>query len=138
MIEIRYFSTVPDYNNNFDILFCLRDYIPDEFFQQHEEGAGAELYFFISLFYKSGILDCKKEHYHDLVLDYAYDCFFNGIHFLMIYDEAYDIVSFHVEPENKMHVTDIAEEIKRLIETDGMNTPLIKKKQNSRKTENIK
>ena len=57
MIEIRYFSTVPDYNNNFDILFCLRDYIPDEFFQQHEEGAGAELYFFISLFYKSGIFD---------------------------------------------------------------------------------
>lgn len=126
MVEIRYSSTVPDYNNNFEFLFYLHDYIPDEFFRQHEEGAGAELYFFISLFYKCGIFDCKKEHYHDMVFAYSYDCFLNGIHFLMIYDEDYDMVSFHVEPENKMYVTDIAQKIKDLIEKEGMNTHLKK------------
>ena len=56
----------------------------------------------------------------------------------MIYDESYDMVSFHVEPENKMYVTDIAEKIKMLIETEGMNTLLIRKKQDIQKNEDRK
>ena len=56
----------------------------------------------------------------------------------MIYDESYDMVSFHVEPENKMYVTEIAEKIKMLIETEGMNTLLIRKKQDIQKNEDRK
>ena len=55
MIEIKRMKSEAGYSNCFELLFHLKDYIPTAFFEQHEDGAGAELYFYISLFYKFGI-----------------------------------------------------------------------------------
>ena len=127
MIEIQYTKSESGYDNCFDILFDLKEYIPKEFFEQHENGDGAELYFFISLLYKFGMFDCKKEHYHHLVWSTHYDCIYNGIPFTMVYDEDYDIVSFAVAPENMQHKTMIAERIQQLVKNESKNVDIIKK-----------
>ena len=126
MIEIRYSQSEAGYNNCFDLLFNLKEYIPNVFFEQHENGVGAELYFFISLLHKFGMFDCKKEHYHTLIWSTHYDCVYNGIPFTMIYDEDYDIVSFSVPPENIQYKTTIAERIKQLVKDESQNLDILK------------
>lgn len=121
MVEIKYTKSESGYTNCFDITFYLKDYIPNVFFEQHENWDGVELHFFISLLYKFGMFDCKKEHCHRLIWSTAFDCEYNGIPFVMMYDEDYDIVSFSVLPEYIQHMTEIAERIKQLIEEESKN-----------------
>ena len=127
MIEIQYTKSKSGYDNCFDILFNLKEYIPKVFFEQHENGDGAELYFFISLLHKFGMFDCKKEHYHQIIWSTHYDCIYSGIPFTMIYDEDYDIVSFSVDPENMQHKTMIAERIQQLVKAESKNIDILKK-----------
>ena len=127
MIEIRYTKSESGYDNCFDILFNLKEYIPKVFFEQHENGDGAELYFFISLLHKFGMFDCKKEHYHQIIWSTHYDCIYSGIPFTMIYDEDYDTVSFSVDPENMQHKTMIAERIQQLVKAESKNIDILKK-----------
>ena len=127
MIEIRYTKSKSGYDNCFDILFNLKEYIPKVFFEQHENGDGAELYFFISLLHKFGMFDCKKEHYHQIIWSTHYDCIYSGIPFTMIYDEDYDTVSFSVDPENMQHKTMIAERIQQLVKAESKNIDILKK-----------
>lgn len=127
MIEIRYIKSEAGYDNCFDIVFNLKKYIPNVFFEQHENGDGAELYFFISLLHKFGMFDCKKEHYHLLICDTYYDCTYNGIPFTMIYDEDYDMVSFSVAPENMQYKTMLAERIQQLVKNESKNIDFLKK-----------
>lgn len=129
MIEIRYMQSDAGYDNCFDLLFDMREYIPKVFFEQHENGAGAELYFYISLLHKSGMFDCKREHYHTLIWSTHYDCVYNGIPFVMVYDKDCDVVSFSVLPENMQHRTMIAERIQQLIENESKNVELLKSPQ---------
>lgn len=124
MIEIKRMKSEAGYDNCFELLFHLNEYIPPVFFEQHEDGAGAELYFYISLFHKFGIFDCKKEHYHQLIWSTEYDCVYNGVPFNMVYDEDYDIVTFAAQPSNIKHIPMIAEHIKFLVETEGMKVEL--------------
>lgn len=126
MIKIRYNQSEIVYKNCFDLHFNLKEYIPNVFFEQHEKGIGAELYFYISLLYKFGMFECKKEHYHTLVWSTHYDCAYNDIPFTMIYDEDHDIVSFAVSLENVQNVTIIAERIKQLVEDEGLNLDMLK------------
>ena len=91
---------------------------------QHEDGVGAELYFYISLFHQFGIFDCQPKHYHQDIWSIRYDCVIDGIWFSMIYDEDYDTVSFSVSPKNIERIPEISEHIKTLIENDGMNVHL--------------
>ena len=127
MIEIQYTKSKSGYDNFFDILFNLKEYIPKVFFEQHENGDGAELYFFISLLHKFGMFDCKKEHYHQIIWSTHYDCIYSGIPFTMIYDEDYDTVSFSVNPENMQHKTMIAERIQQLVKAESKNIDILKK-----------
>ena len=127
MIEIQYTKSKSGYDNCFDILFNLKEYIPKVFFEQHENGDGAELYFFISLLHKFGMFDCKKEHYHQIIWSTHYDCIYSGIPFTMIYDEDYDTVSFSVNPENMQHKTMIAERIQQLVKAESKNIDILKK-----------
>ena len=127
MMEIRYTKSESGYDNCFDILFNLKEYIPKVFFEQHENGDGAELYFFISLLHKFGMFDCKKEHYHQIIWSTHYDCIYSGIPFTMIYDENYDTVSFSVDPENMQHKTMIAERIQQLVKAESKNIDILKK-----------
>lgn len=127
MIEIRYTKSESGYDNCFDILFEPKEYIPKVFFEQHENGDGAELYFFISLLHKFGMFDCKKGHYHQLIWSTYYDCIYSGIPFKMVYDEDYDIVSFAVAPENMQHKTMIAERIQQLVKNESKNVDILKK-----------
>ena len=124
MIEIQYTKSELGYDNCFDILFNLKKYIPKVFFEQHENGDGAELHFFISLLHKFGMFDCKKEYYHQLIWSAHYDCIYNGIPFTMVYDEDYDIVSFVVAPENMQHKTMIAERIQQLIKNESKDVDI--------------
>lgn len=127
MIEIQYTKSESGYDNCFDILFDLKEYIPQVFFDQHENGDGAELYFFISLLHKFGMFDCKKEHYHQLIWCTLYDCIYSGIPFTMIYDENYDQVSFSIAPENMQHKSMIAERIQQLVKNESKNIDIKKK-----------
>lgn len=127
MIEIQYKQSESGYDNCFDIQFDLKAYIPHVFFEQHESGHGAELYFFISLLHKFGMFDCRKEHYHQLIWSTHYDCIYSGIPFTMIYDEDYDKVSFSVAPENMQHRTMIAEQIQHLVKNEGKNVDILNK-----------
>ena len=127
MIEIQYTKSKSGYDNCFDILFNLKEYIPKVFFEQHENGDGAELYFFISLLHKFGMFDCKKEHYHQIIWSTHYDCIYSGIPFTLIYDEDYDTVSFSVDPENMQHKTLIAERIQQLVKAESKNIDILKK-----------
>ena len=127
MIEIQYTKSESGYDNCFGILFNLKEYIPKVFFEQHENGDGAELYFFISLLHKFGMFDCKKEHYHQIIWSTHYDCIYSGIPFTMIYDEDYDTVSFSVDPENMQHKTMIAERIQQLVKAESKNIDILKK-----------
>lgn len=124
MVEIRYTKSEAGYDNCFDLSFKLRKYIPDVFFEQHENGDGAELYFFISLLYKFGMFDCKKEHYHTFIWSTHYDCVYNKIPFNMIYDNDYDCVAFSVSPENIKYREMIAKRIKHLVVTEGIRTTI--------------
>lgn len=124
MIEIKRMKSEAGYSNCFELLFHLKDYIPTAFFEQHEDGAGAELYFYISLFYKFGIFDCKQEHYHQSIWSTEYDCVYNGVSFSMVYDEDYDFITFAVLPRNIKHIAMIADRIKFLVETEGMKLEL--------------
>lgn len=54
--------------------FICMKYISEVFFEQHEKGDGAELYFYISLINKFGMFDCKRKHYHPLIRSAYYDC----------------------------------------------------------------
>lgn len=130
MIKICYTQSEAGYDNCFDILFDLHEYIPDVFFEQHENGAGAELYFYISLLHQSGMFDCKKEHYHTFIWSTHYDCIYNSIPFTMVYDEDYDIISFSVLPENIRYRTMIAEHIQHLIEKESKNVDILKQSAN--------
>ncbi len=124
MIKVHYMKSEEGYANCFDLTFELNKYIPEVFFKQHENGDGAELYFYISLFYKFGMFDCRREHYHSIVWSTYYDCNCNGIPFHMIYDHDYDMVSFSVLPTHTNYCATIAETISNLIETQGMNVEL--------------
>ena len=125
MIKIQYLQSKAIYNNCFDLLFNLKEYIPNVFFEQHENGVGAELDFFISLLHKFGMFDCKKEHYHTVIWSTHYDCVYKNIPFTMIYDKDYDIVSFAVIPKDIQHMVTIAERIKQLVEDEGLNLEML-------------
>lgn len=116
MVEIKYLKSRAGIVNCFELLYYLRDYIPREFFEKHEDGIGAELYFYIRFLNYYGLFDCKKEHYHHNIGGCSYDCFWNGIPFKMVYDEDYDFVSFSVNEQNLIYKEQIAEYIKKLIE----------------------
>ena len=126
-VKIEYCKSESGYDNCFDIRFYHKEYIPDVFFEQHKNGVGAELYFYISLFYKFGMFDCKKEHYHQMIWSTHYDCVYNGIPFTMVYDEDYDMVSFSVDPQNIQHKNMIAERIKQLVENESKNVDILKR-----------
>ena len=125
MIKIQHLKSEAGYNNCFDLLFNLKEYIPNVFFEQHENGVGAEFYFFISLLHKFGMFNCKKEHYHTVIWSTHYDCVYKDIPFTMIYDEDYDIVSFAVSPDDIQHMATIAERIKQLVEDEGLNLEML-------------
>ena len=127
MIEIQYTQSESGYDNCFDILFDLKAYIPNVFFEQHENGDGAELYFFISLLHKFGMFDCKKEHYHQFIWSTHYDCIYSNIPFTMIYEEDYGKVSFSVAPENMQYKTMIAERIQQLVKNESNNVDILKR-----------
>ena len=60
MIEIKRMKSEAGYSNCFELLFHLKDYIPTAFFEQHEDGAGAELYFISHCFTSSEFLIANK------------------------------------------------------------------------------
>lgn len=121
MIEIEYVKNDFGDDNCFFINYELRKYIPSVFFEQHEDGAGGELYFLITLLNKFEMFDCKAEHYKTQIWSTEYECVYNGIPFFMIYDEDYDLIHFGVQPENCEYRSIIAERIKQLILEEGPN-----------------
>lgn len=127
MIEIKRMKSEAGYYNCFELSFRLKEYIPPFFFEQHEDGYAAELYFYIALFHKFGILDRDEKHIHQDIWSVRYDCSYNGIWFNMVFDEDYDFVTFAVAPRNIKHIPMIAERIKFLVETEGMKV-LVKDK----------
>ena len=121
MIEIKRYKSYAGHDNCFGLSFRLKEYIPPVFFEQHEDGVGAELYFYITLFHKFGIFDCDEKHYHTHIWSTSYNCCYKGIWFDMIYDEDYDDVTFSVALRNIKNIPMIADHIKHLVETHGMN-----------------
>lgn len=117
MIEIKYLKSEAGLDNCFELIFPLKDYIDESFFKLNKRGYAAELLFYISLFLKNGMFDGKREHCHQYIWSFHYDCIYNNeIEFTMVFDEDYDMVSFAIEEENQELRKDIAEHIKRLIE----------------------
>lgn len=114
------------YDNCFELIFYLKEYIPAFFFEQHEDGYAAELYFYIALFHKFGILDHNEKHIHEDIWSIRYNCSYNGIWFDMVFDEDYDFVTFAVRPKDIGHIPMIAEHIKHLVETEGRNLKIKK------------
>ena len=123
MIEIKTIRSEAGSDNCFSFCFALKDYIPGSFFREGEEGA--ELRFFISLFVKFGIMDKNKAFGENAIWSRHYACHYRGTPFTMVYDMDYDIVSFSVGLPEIEHKGMIAEGIRHLVETEGMNVERI-------------
>lgn len=119
LIQINYLKSEAGYDNCFDLSFPLKEYIPSFFFEENEGGYAAELYFYIALFHKFGILDHDEKHIHTDIWSVRYNCSYNAIWFDMVFDEDYDFVTFAVNPKKIEHIPMIAEHIKHLVETEG-------------------
>lgn len=115
MIEIKYLKSKAGLDNCFELVFFLKDYIPDQFFIEMN-GYAIELYFYISLFLKSGLFDGERSHCHQMIWSYHYDCMYSNIPFRMYFDEDYNFVSFSVDEENIPYREEIANHIKSLVE----------------------
>lgn len=118
MVTINYLRSESGLFNCFAYSFLLKEYIPHKYFQISENGVGAELYYFIDLLKQNNMFDCKKNHYHQMIWSYHYDCIYNrDIPFTMVYDEDYDMVSFSVSEEHMSFKEEIAQAIKSIIKT---------------------
>lgn len=116
MVNINYMKSVSGLDNCFEFLFPVKDYIDEKFFSLNKNNYAVELSFYISLFLKHGLFDGNRNHCHQSIWSYRYDCFFRDIPFSMIFDEDYDIVSFSVDEININYRKEIAEYVKQLIE----------------------
>lgn len=109
MITITYIS-----ENNFDIGFIRKKYIPEHYFKILQNGYGAELYFYLDLLHENGMFGLSEYSVHQLIWSVDYDCHYKDTAFKLMYDEDYDFVIFHVV--NPAYTKEIAERIKMLIE----------------------
>ena len=116
MIEICYMKSEAGIDNCFDFLYYLKDYIPEEYFNND----CAELNFYIHLLTENGMYSGSDKSKHILIWSIHYDCVYNSIPFTMVYDEDYDIVSFAVDKEYLSYKCEIAEHIKQLIEKNKL------------------
>ena len=99
MIEIKYGKSAAGIDNFFDFL-NVQEYIPMSLSELRADGA--VLKFYLALFKK-------------------FPCKYNGFEFELVYDNEWDIESFCVKQEYVKDRETIAEAIKALIETEGMN-----------------
>ncbi len=112
MIEIKYNN-----ENSFELLFKLKDYIPQKYFNINKDGSGAELYFYRDLFKHNKSFKIIK---HELIIwDIKFFCEYKGIPFKMYYDTDWDLINFAVDTQ--IHEKFIAESIKHLLETQKIN-----------------
>ena len=117
MIKIKYEKSSAGIDNLFDF-FNEQEYIPMSLLELRKEGS--ILKFYLSLFKKFNIVD---EDVCGVSFEWntRFPCKYKDIEFELVYDNEWDIVSFCV---NEKYINDretIAEVIKLLIETEGMN-----------------
>ena len=113
-IEIHYMNSLAGTANCFSLLFYLKEYIPERYFHVTEDGRAADLYFFLDLFKKRGLFSGKKADCKEFLDEHYYSCESNMGKFTMVYDSAYDVISFSVEDEKQREK--IARLIKQLVE----------------------
>lgn len=116
MVEIQYLKSASGLDNCFDLLFPLKEYVPQRFFEETADGIGAELRFYICLFENLGLFNKRKEYCHEAIWSCLYDCIYKDIPFTMCYDEDYDMVSFSVDETHLSNRNEIAEYIRSEIE----------------------
>lgn len=109
MIEINYIDSAGGMPTCFDLTYCLRDYIPEKYFEKNRI---TELEYYLDLFEKYGLLEERKPVL--LIWSRYYKCKYKDISFMMDYDEDYDLVGFSV-PDHQYR-EEIAEYICSLIE----------------------
>lgn len=117
MIEIKYFESTAGIDNFFDF-FNIQEYIPMSLSELQADGA--TLKFYLSLFKKFNIID-KNATGISFWWNTSFPCKYNNIEFELIHDNDWDWESFCVQGKYIKDRETIAEAIKSLIETEGMN-----------------
>lgn len=117
MIEIKYNKSNAGIDNFFDF-YNEQEYIPMSISELRVNGS--ILKFYISLFKKFNII-AENEHGVSFWWNTRFPCKYNDIEFELVYDNEWDIVSFCVNDEYINDRETLAEAIKSLIETEGMN-----------------
>lgn len=107
MIKIKYNN-----ENSFELLFVLKDYIPQKYFDINKDGSGAELYFYRDLLKNNKQFKIKKQEL--IIYDVEFSCEYKGIPFKMYYDTDWDLISFVID--TPIYLEAIAESIKHLVE----------------------
>ncbi len=107
MIEIIYRE------NSFEILFPLKEYIPESYFCTY--GDSAELNFYIDIFKSKSIFDGKEENLIEYpTFETELICQYDGIPFSMLWDD-WNFISFSVREEYDKRKTELAEFICELV-----------------------
>ena len=107
MIEIKY------HENNFEILFPLKEYIPESYFTDYDDAA--ELNFYVDIFKNEGIYDGGEGS----LIEYPTSeiqllCKFGDVPFSMWWDD-WGFVSFSVAKEYENRKNELAEYLCELI-----------------------
>lgn len=117
MIQIKYTDSQSGLANGFYFSFLLKQYVPEQYLEINQAGAGAESYYFIDLLKQNNMFDGKSEHYHELIRSSIYDCLYkDSIPFRMVYDENCDMVRFAIGEDYLNYREEIDNTIKSLIE----------------------
>ena len=76
-----------------------------------------ELFYYVDLMNRSGIVDISSESGYNLNWSKCYDCVYKGyIPFSMVYGEDYVTINFAVNEKYMNHRTELAEAIRSLME----------------------
>ena len=116
VIEIKYGKSAAGIDNFFDFL-NVKEYIPMSLSELRADGA--VLKFYLALFKKFNIVGDNTAV--SFLWNTRFPCKYNGFEFELVYDNEWDIESFCVKQEYVKDRETIAEAIKALIETEGMN-----------------
>lgn len=117
MIEIKYSKSAAGIDNFFEF-YNEQEYIPMSLSELRTEGS--YLKFYLSLFKKFDIID-KNATGISFWWDTRFPCKYNDIEFELVYDNDWDMESFCVSGKYIKDRETIAEALKSLIETEGMN-----------------
>lgn len=117
MIEIKYSKSTAGIDNFFDF-DNVQEYIPMSLSELRTDGS--ILKFYLSLFKKFDIID-KNATGFSFWWNTRFHCKYNDIEFELVHDNDWDVQSFCVNGKYIKDRETIAEAIKSLIESEGMN-----------------